>query len=71
MENAIKVVMACCVLHNILQDKERSTVETEPQNPHQRVQFMDLRSTAWIMTSQFDQLADFFVPLEGEVSWQD
>lgn len=36
VENAIKVVLACCVLNNFLQDNEPS---------NQRVQFMDLWST--------------------------
>lgn len=69
VENAIKVVLACCVLHN-LRNNDRRNVELEPSNPTHRVQFMDLRSTARVMTIR-NQFAQYFVSPNGEVSWQD
>ncbi|XP_040193133.1 protein ALP1-like [Rana temporaria] len=69
VENAIKVVLACCVLHNYLRDNDNSNVEPEPSQQSQRVQFMDLRSTARVMSIR-NQFAAFFESPEGEVSWQ-
>lgn len=69
VDNAITVVLACCVLHNLLRQNDRSTVDPEPRNPSHRVQFMDLRTTARVMTIR-DKFADFFVSPDGEVAWQ-
>lgn len=69
VDNAIKVVLACCVLHNFLRDSDRNNVEQEPIRQLQRVQFMDLRSTARVMSIR-NQFAEFFESPDGEVSWQ-
>lgn len=41
VENAIQVVLACCILHNFLIGKERVSSEPAPPNPEQHM-FMDL-----------------------------
>lgn len=70
VENAMKVVLACCVLHNLLIEKERGSFEPTPPLPAQDVQFMDSCSCSDVMNIR-NQFADFFVSPDGEVSWQD
>lgn len=69
VEKAIKVVLACCVLHNFVIERERGSSYPAPQNAAQHVQFMDSHPTTHAMSIR-NAFADFFVAPEGSVSWQ-
>lgn len=69
LENAELAIQACCVLHNIIREKEGITVEEEDEIDLPSVRFAGLRPNNSVVTMR-DTFANYFMSPEGEVPWQ-
>lgn len=69
LENAEPAMQACCVLHNVIREKEGITVEEEDEIDLPSVRFTGLRPNNSVVTMR-DTFANYFMSPEGEVLWQ-
>ncbi|XP_077314070.1 uncharacterized protein LOC143934379 isoform X1 [Lithobates pipiens] len=65
VENAMKVVRACCVLYNFVLERERRSSYPVPRNTAQDVPVMDLQPTNYAINVR-NAFANFFVSPEGK-----
>ncbi|XP_040178942.1 putative nuclease HARBI1 [Rana temporaria] len=69
VENAQLAIQACCVLHNVIREKEGISVEEEDEVDLPSVRFTGLRPNNSAITMR-DNFTNFFMSPEGEVPWQ-
>ncbi|KAM5141062.1 uncharacterized protein ACMZJ9_014833 isoform 2-T2 [Mantella aurantiaca] len=68
--DAVKVVLACCALHNFVIDRERVSSYPAPPDSDPDRPFMDSLPTTYATVVR-NSYANFFVSPEGNVAWQD
>lgn len=69
LTNAEGVIQACCVLHNIIREKEGISMEDEDEIHLPSVNLCGPRPSYSVL-AQRDQFADHFMSPDGEVPWQ-
>lgn len=69
LKNAEGVIQACCVLHNIIREKEGISMEEEDETHLPSVQYCGLRPNTAVIALR-DKFAEYFMSPDGEVPWQ-